>query len=73
MFGRGRLPVFFRSCWVCPHTLGRARAGTFSIFIAALAVIALLAFGLISKGEDALAVCEELPETELPVLTMPVP
>jgi DsbE subfamily thiol:disulfide oxidoreductase len=43
-------------------------ARTFSIFIGALAVIGLLAFGLISKGKDALAVGQSLPQTELPTL-----
>jgi len=43
-------------------------ARTFSFFFALLAVIGLLAFGLISKGEDALAVGERAPEAELPVL-----
>ncbi len=43
-------------------------ARTFSIFLGVLAVIALLAFGLISENEDALAVGEPLPRTELPAL-----
>ena len=43
-------------------------ARTFAIFIGVLAVIALLGFGLITKGEDALAVGEELPETQLQTL-----
>lgn len=43
-------------------------ARSFSIFIGALAVIGLLGFGLISKGDDALAVGEALPANELPAL-----
>jgi cytochrome c biogenesis protein CcmG/thiol:disulfide interchange protein DsbE len=46
-------------------------ARSFAIFIGALAVIGLLGFGLISKGEDALAVGETLPATELPALEGP--
>jgi cytochrome c biogenesis protein CcmG, thiol:disulfide interchange protein DsbE len=43
-------------------------ARAFSIFIAVLAVIALLGFGLIAKGDDALAVGEDAPQAELPAL-----
>lgn len=43
-------------------------ARTFAIFMAVLAVIGLLAFGLASKGSDALAVSDEVPVRKLPVL-----
>ncbi len=49
-------------------TLQGVSARTFSFFFALLAVIGLLAYGLISKGEDALAVGERAPAGELPVL-----
>jgi cytochrome c biogenesis protein CcmG, thiol:disulfide interchange protein DsbE len=44
-------------------------ARTFAVFIAVLAVIALLAFGLIEKSNDALAVGEPIPDADLPRLT----
>ena len=43
-------------------------ARTFAVFIGVLAVIGLLAFGLVTKGEARLAVGDEGPATELPVL-----
>ena len=43
-------------------------ARTFAIFVAALAVIALLGFGLGTNNDDALAVGEPLPASELPAL-----
>jgi cytochrome c biogenesis protein CcmG/thiol:disulfide interchange protein DsbE len=43
-------------------------ARTFAVFLGVLAVIGLLAFGLVSKGEARLAVGDEVPATELPVL-----
>ena len=43
-------------------------ARTFALFIGALAIIALLGFGLISKDTDALAVGEPIPDAELPLL-----
>jgi cytochrome c biogenesis protein CcmG/thiol:disulfide interchange protein DsbE len=43
-------------------------ARTFAVFIGVLAVIGLLAFGLVSKGEARLAVGDEVPTTELPAL-----
>ena len=49
-------------------SLGPVSARTFFVFLAALALIGLLAYGLISESEDALAIGEPLPEAELPVL-----
>jgi cytochrome c biogenesis protein CcmG/thiol:disulfide interchange protein DsbE len=49
-------------------TLGPVSARTFAIFVAVLAVIALLGFGIVSKDDDALAVGEPLPADELPTL-----
>jgi cytochrome c biogenesis protein CcmG/thiol:disulfide interchange protein DsbE len=43
-------------------------ARTFAVFIGVIAVIGLLAFGLVSKGEARLAVGDEVPATTLPVL-----
>jgi cytochrome c biogenesis protein CcmG/thiol:disulfide interchange protein DsbE len=43
-------------------------ARTFAVFMAALAVIALLLFGLVSQSDDALAIGDPLPAGELPVL-----
>jgi cytochrome c biogenesis protein CcmG/thiol:disulfide interchange protein DsbE len=43
-------------------------ARSFALFIGALAIIALLGFGLISKDTDALAVGEPAPDAELPRL-----
>jgi thiol-disulfide isomerase/thioredoxin len=43
-------------------------ARTFVVFMAVLAVLGLLAYGLLSKGEEALAVGEPAPDKELPVL-----
>ena len=43
-------------------------ARTFAVFIAVLAVVGLLAFGLVTKGEARLEVGEQVPATELPVL-----
>jgi len=43
-------------------------ARTFAVFIGVTALIALLVFGLVSKGEARLAVGEPVPTTELPVL-----
>ena len=43
-------------------------ARSFAITLAVLALIGLLAFGLTTKGSDALAVGEPVPDTELPVL-----
>ena len=40
-------------------------ARTFAVFIGVLAVIALLVFGLASKGEGAIAVGDEVPSAEL--------
>jgi cytochrome c biogenesis protein CcmG, thiol:disulfide interchange protein DsbE len=43
-------------------------ARAFAVFIAALALIALLGFGLLAKDSEGLAVGEPAPETELPRL-----
>jgi cytochrome c biogenesis protein CcmG/thiol:disulfide interchange protein DsbE len=43
-------------------------ARTFAVFIGVLAIIGLLAFGLVSKGEARLAVGDDVPTTTLPVL-----
>ena len=43
-------------------------ARTFALFMGALAVLALLGFGLVSKDTDALAVGEQIPDAELPRL-----
>ena len=43
-------------------------ARTFAVFIGVLALIGLLAFGLVSKGEARLEVGEQVPATTLPVL-----
>jgi cytochrome c biogenesis protein CcmG/thiol:disulfide interchange protein DsbE len=43
-------------------------ARTFAVFIGVLALVGLLAFGLLSKGTDALAVGEPIPDAELPRL-----
>jgi cytochrome c biogenesis protein CcmG, thiol:disulfide interchange protein DsbE len=43
-------------------------ARTFAVFMGVIALIGLLAFGLVSKGEARLAVGDEVPTTELPVL-----
>ena len=43
-------------------------ARSFAVFMGVLAVIGLLAFGLVTKGEARLAVGDEVPATELPVL-----
>ena len=43
-------------------------ARTFIVFMALLAVLGLLAYGLLSKGEEALALGEPAPDKELPVL-----
>jgi thiol-disulfide isomerase/thioredoxin len=43
-------------------------ARAFAVFIGVAALIGLLAFGLVSKGEARLAVGEPVPATELPVL-----
>jgi cytochrome c biogenesis protein CcmG, thiol:disulfide interchange protein DsbE len=43
-------------------------ARTFVVFMAVLAVLGLLAYGLLSKGEEALAIGDPAPDKELPVL-----
>lgn len=43
-------------------------ARTFAVFMAVLAVLGLLGYGLLSKGEAALAVGEPAPDQELPRL-----
>ena len=43
-------------------------ARTFAVFMGVIAIIALLAFGLTTKGEARLEVGDEVPTTELPVL-----
>jgi cytochrome c biogenesis protein CcmG/thiol:disulfide interchange protein DsbE len=43
-------------------------ARTFAIFMAVLALIALLGFGLATKSKDALAVGQALPANDLPAL-----
>ncbi len=43
-------------------------ARTFAVFIGVLALIGLLAYGLISKGEGTLAVGDPVPEATLPAL-----
>lgn len=43
-------------------------ARTFAVFIGVIALIGLLAFGLVSKGEARLAVGEQVPSAALPVL-----
>ncbi len=40
----------------------------FAVFLAVLAVVGLLAFGLLNKGESRLAVGEPVPDKRLPVL-----
>lgn len=51
-----------------PSRLGPLSARTFAITLGLLAVIGLLGFGLATKGSDALAVGEPVPDTELPLL-----
>ena len=43
-------------------------ARAFAIFMAVAALLGLLAYGLLTKGSDALAVGEPIPDAELPVL-----
>jgi cytochrome c biogenesis protein CcmG/thiol:disulfide interchange protein DsbE len=43
-------------------------ARTFSVSIGVLAVIGLLGYGLLTKGEEALAIGEPIPDTELATL-----
>jgi len=43
-------------------------ARAFAVFLVVLAVVGLLAFGLIEKSNDALAVGEQIPDAELPAL-----
>jgi cytochrome c biogenesis protein CcmG/thiol:disulfide interchange protein DsbE len=43
-------------------------ARAFLVFLAVCAVVALLGFGLLSKGEATIAVGEPVPDRELPVL-----
>jgi cytochrome c biogenesis protein CcmG/thiol:disulfide interchange protein DsbE len=43
-------------------------ARTFAVFLAVLAVLGLLGFGLISKGGEATAVGDPAPDKELPLL-----
>lgn len=43
-------------------------ARTFVVFLAVAALLGLLGFGLVSKGEGSLAVGEELPPVELPAI-----
>jgi cytochrome c biogenesis protein CcmG, thiol:disulfide interchange protein DsbE len=43
-------------------------ARTFAVFLAVLAVLALLGFGLLSKGQPALAVGDSAPDPELAAL-----
>jgi len=43
-------------------------ARTFSVSIGVLAVIGLLSYGLLTKGEEALAIGEPIPDTELATL-----
>jgi cytochrome c biogenesis protein CcmG, thiol:disulfide interchange protein DsbE len=43
-------------------------ARTFAVFLGALALVALLGYGLASKGEGTLAVGDPIPTTELPLL-----
>jgi cytochrome c biogenesis protein CcmG/thiol:disulfide interchange protein DsbE len=43
-------------------------ARTFAVFLGVLAVIGLLAFGLVSKGQARLTVGDQVPATALPVL-----
>jgi cytochrome c biogenesis protein CcmG, thiol:disulfide interchange protein DsbE len=43
-------------------------ARTFAITLALLALVGLLAFGLTTKGSDALALGEPVPDSELPLL-----
>jgi cytochrome c biogenesis protein CcmG, thiol:disulfide interchange protein DsbE len=49
-------------------SLASVSARAFAVFIGVAALIGLLAFGLVSKGEARLTVGEEVPATELPVL-----
>jgi cytochrome c biogenesis protein CcmG, thiol:disulfide interchange protein DsbE len=49
-------------------TLERVSARAFAVFLAALAVIALLGFGLVAKEGESLAVGEPAPDAELPRL-----
>jgi cytochrome c biogenesis protein CcmG/thiol:disulfide interchange protein DsbE len=55
-----------------PHpassSLPPVSARTFAVFLGALLLIGLLGFGLVSKGEGSLAVGEDVPVAELPVL-----
>ncbi len=43
-------------------------ARTFAVFLGVLALIGLLGFGLLTKGESAVAVGEPIPDAELPTL-----
>ena len=49
-------------------SLRRVSARTFAVFLVVGALLGLLAFGLLSKGTDALAVGEPIPDAELPTL-----
>jgi cytochrome c biogenesis protein CcmG, thiol:disulfide interchange protein DsbE len=49
-------------------TLRRVSARAFAVFLAAVAVIALLGFGLVAKESESLAVGEPAPSVELPRL-----
>ncbi len=50
---------------MAPSSLGPVSARTLAVFIGVLALIGLLGFGLVSKGEARLEVGDEVPTTEL--------
>jgi cytochrome c biogenesis protein CcmG, thiol:disulfide interchange protein DsbE len=54
--------------WDGLSTLRRVSARAFAVFLAVLAVIALLGFGLVAKESESLAVGEPAPAAELPRL-----
>ena len=53
---------------MCLSTLSRVSARAFAVFMGVLAVVGLLAFGLISKGTTSIAVGETVPAPELETL-----
>jgi thiol-disulfide isomerase/thioredoxin len=49
-------------------SLGPVSARTFAVFMGVLAIVGLLTFGLVTKGEARLQVGDAVPTTSLPVL-----